>query len=100
MNVMNGNLSPIRFVLAVGLAALLLGLATAAFAYEAQPGVSDAIVHAVRERLRADVRVRLEELRVSVAAPVAADAISALPDLGARVGQGVRFTLWAGDRRI
>jgi flagella basal body P-ring formation protein FlgA len=100
MNVMNGNLSPIRFVLAVGLATLLLGLATAAFADEAQPGVGDAIVHAVRERLRADVHVRLEELRVSVGAHVAAGGIRAMPDLGARLGQGVRFTLWAGDRRI
>ena len=104
---MNSNVAPVRFVLAVGLATLLPGLATAAFAYEAQPGVSDAIVHAVRERLRADVRVRLEELRVQLAARAESqaaadpiDGISAIPDHGARLGQGVRFTLWAGDRRI
>lgn len=91
----------LRFVFASALApALLLGLADAARAYEAQPGVSDAIVHAVRERLRADVHVRLEELRISVAARAAADAISAIPDPGARIGQGVRFTLWTGDKRI
>jgi flagella basal body P-ring formation protein FlgA len=89
-----------RFALAVGLAAMLPGPASIAFAYEAQPGVSDAIVHAVRERLRADVDVRLQELRVTVAGRTAADAISAIPDPAARIGQGVRFTLWTGDKRI
>jgi len=97
---MNANLSQVRFVLALAVATPLPGAATAAFAYEAQPGVSDAIVHAVRERLRADVHVRLEDLRVSMAAPAAADAISAIPDAAARVGQGVRFTLWTGDKRV
>ena len=93
-------MSPIRFVLAGALATLLVGPAPAAFAYEAQPGVGDAIVHAVRERLRADVQVRLEDLRVSVASAASGGAISAIPDHGSRVGQGVRFTLWDGDRRI
>ena len=97
---MNGNQPSIRFVPVLGLVTLLLGVASAAVAYEAQPGVSDAIVQAVRERLRADVQVRLEDLRVTLAARASADAISAIPDATGRVGQGVRFTLWDGDKRV
>ena len=62
------------------------------------PAVRAAIEAAVRQRMGADVTVRVSDVRLDVTAST--DAIQARPDPAARTGRPVRFTLLSEGRRV
>ncbi len=53
----------------------------------------NAIVSAIRTRMGQDAEVRIETIRLGGAPPVAAGALTAAPEPGARLGRPIRFSL-------